>query len=350
MLHFWLAVIFPIIGGAFAVGFFNIAKRYINQSGKVSPLQFLIWLFGIATLIFALFYGLRYGLTLPQVLPGFWVAVIGVTIPNIFIQFFNAKAASIDQGEVSLTAPLQALTPGFITALAIIVGEYPGTIGIIGIIIMAAGSYVLLFEKTPKKWYHYFMPLSRAFLLFRLRGLSQEERNKTIVITLALGSACMGTIGLIFDGLYTRRGITLQGLTLGAMVETALLTGTYLMWHYIFPGKKQEARTLEIPRLCDSLILFLQKHFLILLLLPGIFWVLHVYLTNPAYHMTLIAYVGTLKRFQILVTVILGFILFKEKDFKKRVFAASLIIIGAILISMDDLPGRVSTGIEKFGF
>ena len=60
--------------------------------------------------------------------------------------------------------------------------------------------------------------------------------------------------------------------------------------------------------------------------------------------------VGTLKRLQILVSVVLGFLIFKEQQFKQRFLAAILVIAGAVLISMDDLPARITTHIAGWGF
>ena len=345
MAEFWLKVMLPILFAALIIGFFNITRRYIMQRTAVTKMQFLSLSFFTATAIFAICYYIFWGTTMPPLLPGFWTAILGVTIANIFIQFLNVKATSMKEGEVSLTAPLQAMTPGLITALAVILGEYPSNIGIAGILCMALGSYILLFEKTQEKWYHYLNPLRKLLLLRKLRQLSPEERGTTIVVTLALASACIGTIGLIFDGLFTRRGINMQGLTLGAMAEVGLLALTYTIWFIVKPDPPKKPKDPKKP-----LIPLFAYITLGLVLLTGIFWVLHVFLINPTYHDTLVAYVGTLKRLQILISVILGYLFFQEKDFKKRIFAAILIVAGAILISMDDLPGRVSTEVQKWGF
>ncbi|MBM3261442.1 hypothetical protein FJY93_03415 [Candidatus Kaiserbacteria bacterium] len=89
--------------------------------------------------------------------------------------------------------------------------------------------------------------------------------------------------------------------------------------------------------------------FLIGLLGFAIMWVAHLLLIDPAYFYSYVAYVGTLKRMSILITVILGFVLFKEQDFKKRLGAAICIMTGAILISMEDLPERLTSHIELWG-
>lgn len=335
-----LLVVFPVILGTIAIALNNVIKRRVMKDGIISPLQCLILWYMAATMVFGTVYVFFWGLTLPEMLPGVWIAVACGAIANTLIQFFNVKAASIDKGEVSLTAPLQAMTPGLITGLAALLGEYPSRIGVIGIALMAVGSYVLLWEKTPEHWYEYFGPIKRIMLLSRLGHLSKEERNKTIVVTLALGSACMGTIGLLFDGLYTRRSLTMQGLILVSMGLVAFLLFVYVVWYIIRSDAKPNQKFYK----------HLQHITLIPILVMGILWVFIIVAIQPAYNQTFIAYIGALKRFSILISVILGFLFFKEEDFKKRIWAAILIVAGAMLIATDDLPAKLSVRIEGFNF
>ncbi len=58
-------------------------------------------------------------------------------------------------------------------------------------------------------------------------------------------------------------------------------------------------------------------------------------ITNLAYHSSLVAYVGTLKRLMIPITIILAYFILKEKEnFKDRLLGGALIAIGAILIGL----------------
>src|SRR3989344_8364292 len=117
MLTFWLTVIAPILVGTSAIAALNLIKRRVlnPKSGiSVSPLQFLILNFSIPLAMIVVVYLGIWGFNIPEVLPGFWRAVILGALVNVFIQFSNAKAASFAKGDVSLTAPLQAMTPGMI--------------------------------------------------------------------------------------------------------------------------------------------------------------------------------------------------------------------------------------------
>ena len=197
---FWLTVILPVAAGSLFIAFSNILKRYLLKDKKVSTLQFMTIGYGLIALLSTTFYVARWGFTVPQtLLPGFWTAVFCGAGANFVIQFLNAKAASIDKGEVSLTAPLQAMTPGLITLLALTLGEFPGKAGVLGVCLMIMGSYVLLWDHAPTYWWEYFGPLKRLRLLFHLQHLTPAERNKTLVVSMALGSAAMGTVGLLFD-------------------------------------------------------------------------------------------------------------------------------------------------------
>ena len=336
MLEFWIVVVFPIILGSLFITGISLLRRYALKDKKISTIQFLISLYGIITISYGLIYIMNWGFSSPLLLPGFWNAVIGGTLANFFIMFFHARAASLDKGEVSLTAPLQAMTTGLVTGVALLVGEFPSRIDVIGILFMVTGSYILLFEKAGK-WYEYFGPLKRILLLFKIRHLSVDERNKTAVVCLSLGSAFMASIGLFFDGLYTRRGINMQGLTIALLVLVGLISIGYFIWYMVKPDTRHRKFSVG-------------KKKMLIILAIAICWIVGIYLVQPTYKKTFIAYVGTLKRFSILLSVSLGHFLFHEGDFKKRVWAAILILIGVALISTDDLPLRVTAKLEMLGF
>ncbi len=344
MLHFWFIVILPIIFGSFMLSCSGLLKRYLLKEKKISSLQFLVIGYGLMAFICFIFYAAIYGFKMPpSLLPGFWRALFISVSANFVIQFLSAKAASLKEGEVSLTAPLQAMTPLLITFLALTLGEFPGKIGCFGVFLMICGSYVLLWEKIPNHWYDYFGPFRRLRLLLKLGSITTDERNKTIVVCLALGSAAMGTIGLLFDGLYIRRSGGMQGTALAFIVLVGSLSVGYFLWYLLRCDATIEQRA-------NFFSLISKKKFFFLLFLFATAWVLHWLTIQPAFNKTFVAYVGTLKRFHCVFSVVLGYLLFKEKDFKKRFWAVILIILGVIFISMDGLPARLSSGIEKLGF
>lgn len=352
-IHYWGTVILPVFLGSVSLALINIVKRKAMKGNQASSLQFLMVYFGAATIIFALSYLMMWGFSFPDLLPGFWSAVFFGSAFNIIIQWCNVKAASLDKGEVSLTAPLQAMTPGLITVMAILLGEIPSFVGILGVILMAGGSYVLLFEKTPMGVYEFIGPLGRLRLLFS--NASAVEKSKALVVLIALLSAFMGTFGLLFDGLYVRRGLNLQGLTLGAMTFTLILTMCYFIWYKIGPDSTPEQARRGFG------ILFTRMKWDMLTM--GTLWVIAIFLIYPPYNSAMVAHVGTLKRFQIGITFVLGLYVFQEAGFKgnfwnsilynpeirARAIACALIILGAFFLSQDGLPSRIETRIVRWG-
>src|SRR3989344_4664204 len=121
-----------VLLGAVGIAFFGVLRRWVMKGGLVSPMLFLIFSNAAATLLFFGIYISVWGLSIPGILPGFWTAVFITAGANVFIQLLNARSSSLVAGEVSLTAPLQALTPGLITIVALTLGEFPGKIGVGG--------------------------------------------------------------------------------------------------------------------------------------------------------------------------------------------------------------------------
>ena len=349
--EFWLTAGWLILLGTVSMAFINIFKRAIMNSKSLSTLQYLTLWYTATTIFFGSIYVTLWGFTIPELLPGFFRAACLGALLNIGIQFCNAKAASLNAGEVSLTAPLQAMTPGLITILALTLGEYPNALGIAGIAIMASGSWILMFQKTPEGAYEYLGPIRELKYLWmrNSRGSMRTDKAQSVmtgkarVVRLAVLSAFLGTFGLLMDGLFTRRGINLQGLAFGGGLFTGIFAVAYGTWFAVSPDATPEQKRKAIPY-------FFAYPGILLLFGVSIAWVLHVLLINPAYTHTYVAYVGTLKRFSILMSVVLGHLLFKEQDFKKRLWAALLIVAGAILISADELPARLSVRIESLGF
>ena len=82
----------------------------------------------------------------------------------------------------------------------------------------------------------------------------------------------------------------------------------------------------------------------------GLLWVPMVLLIYQAYMVDYVAYVGTLKRFSIPMSGILGWWLFSESNIKRRLWAAGLVTVGVLLLSQDNLPARIATRVEGWGF
>ncbi len=331
-----------VLLGTLAMSAMGVTKRLALKDQEFSPLTFLTGYYVAASFIFAAVYLLLWGFSWPALAPGFWTAVFITSAMNVAIQLLNARAASLAAGDVSLTAPLQALTPGLITIVALTLGELPGRIGAAGIGIMMLGSYTLLMEPNERFTFRGLIrPFKTLTLLLRWKELQPKEKDWATVVVMSLTAAAFSTVGLLFDGLYVRRGNNIQGLTLGACTFTGVLALTYYIWRLVSPDySKSQARGKD---------LLLSGKYWLVILVAGIAWVLHIYGIYPGYRVSYIAYVATLKRVSIVITALIGWLFFHEQHVKKRLFAAILIVLGALLLASDNLPAKISNKIEGFG-
>ncbi|MDP3794000.1 MAG: EamA family transporter [Candidatus Uhrbacteria bacterium] len=318
----------------------QIVKRFILKSGSIKPTRFLAWQMFLAAAMYAGLYLVVWGWRLPSLAPKFWLAVALASAANVIIQYLNAKAATLEQGEVSLMAPLQAMTPGMITLLAITIGELPGLLGWLGILCMAAGSYYIMWPRQKEFWYDRIGPVYRLRLLFRLRTLDPVERGRTIAVCLGLASATCGTFGLLFESLYARRAGSLQGIVLGSLTFSLILGVVFTIPRFFTSKPVEPTNTSKISR-----------RFFLGMTVMGFLWVGHQVCIQPAFLHLLTSYVGTLKRLSIILSVVLGIVLFHEgKDqLKNRLWAAILITLGSILISWDGITNTLTNTFERFG-
>jgi len=332
-------LVLPIVAGSLTIAFISIFQRW-GLKGKASPMRFLAWSWSITTLLLGALYLARWGWSYPaNLLPKFWAPVFVGAAVNYAGQYIHAKVATYQEGEVSFSAPLSAMTPGLITTLAVTLGEFPGPSGTVGILFMIAGSWVLLFKGDAQHWWEYLGPLYRLRLVVNYQKLTAQDKQRAIIVWLLLGSAMLGTVGLLCDGLSTRRGGDMQGMWLGIVVLFGLLATGYAIQYFLQPDalKKKSGS-------------FRDWTFLVAVLGYAIAYTLTQWLIKPLYFETYVAYVGTLYRLHILFAVVLGYFIFHEQDIKKRFGSSSLIIIGVLLISFEDLPARLTHHIELFGF
>lgn len=323
--------------GSIAVTLLQLLRRYAVKDGRMPVSRFLFSAFTATAIGFVVLYVSFWGFTLPTHLSvGFYRVVLMGALANVAIQGLNAKSMSYPLGEVSYTAPLAAMTPMLLTLTAALTGEFPGVRGWCGVVVMMAGSYLLAFAKPPEKLWHYASPFLRAIALFKA-STDEAERQKAVVTMLALGSAFLGTIGLLCDGLMVRRAGDMQGIIFGSLIIVTILALGYAPFALRpIPGKSGSREERVLVGLTVSAAF------------AGL-WVAHILLIQPQFDHALIAYVGTLKRFSVLFTILAGAWVFREQDFKKRLLAGSLVVAGAILIAMDPAPVHLSARLTEFG-
>jgi drug/metabolite transporter (DMT)-like permease len=232
----------------------------------------------------------------PPIGKPFWVALFFATIT--VTSSFSLYMKAIKSSDLSLTIPMIASTPVFMLVTSpIIVGEFPPPQGVVGVLLIAVGSYVLNIRERKKGW------------LAPYKALLNEKGPRIMLLV-----AFIWSIGGNLDKI----GITnsspffwIFSLHLCASVATLPL----VLW-----------KTRHLP---SSLLRNLRY------LAPiGLFSAISGITQMTAVAMTLVAYVISVKRFSIIMSVLLGSLLFHEKGLRERLTGVVIMIAGVLFITL----------------
>lgn len=266
----------------------------------------------------------------------FWRGVTLTTFANLVIQYAGAKAKAEAHGEVSLVAPIQALTPGLITVTALFLGERLSALGWIALLLISGGVYVhARWEASAKTLYEWLLPLAFWIWFLPHRGLlSEEEKSKRRALRWSYLGAVFGAVGLLGDGLSARHG----NLPLAFAIQALVMAVVYAC---AVPLTKS---SWQVDRTCVS-VKFDPRWMVALL---GLLFAAHIFTVQTAFMLSPIAVIGTLKRVRILVEVPLArFVLGEKKALGRRLWVAILVAIGAIILALDDKSPAVFTYLER---
>ncbi len=307
---------------------FGVTQRYLLKEKICSQFDILVGGFGFAAIVLAsaLLWWPESGIAAPDVRI-FWIAVAGTTVAGLVIQYAGVRSRAI--ADVSLTAPVQGMTPLLIACTAVLINEVPTTLGVIGIVLIACGT-----------WYHnrenattlaeYLLPFRMLWLPANHASLTPAEQQSTKTDTSAIRwaflSAALGTIGLLFDGILARSG----SVAFGYMIQLVIFSLTYAI---LVPN---DGVAIKHPKRWIGMAGF------------GLLYGLHVVLIMSAFRFAPIAYIGSLKRLTIIVTVLIAWWLLGETKGKRRLLPASIITIGAMILVFDPGSAEIVAGAQSF--
>ena len=240
-------------------------------------------------------YGILWIEKFPPINPPFWPALFASTsiLTVASILFFKGIKAS----DLSISIPMLSFTPAFLLVTSpLILGEFPRPIGLIGILTIVLGAYVLNFGDHKRG---YLMPFKMLF----------KEKGTRYILMVAL----LYSVGANID-------------------KVGMLNSSSAMW-------------LVSLNTCVSLLLFFVmlkttkdplKQILSVwpyLLMMGTVSAIAFFSQMAAIKLTIVPYVIAIKRTSVIMTALFGFLLFKEKGFKERSLGVLLMVIGVFIIS-----------------
>ena len=224
----------------------------------------------------------------------FWIGLIGGASIYAVTNILYMKALS--HGDISIVMPMLSFTPLFLLVTSpLIVGEFPHLTGIIGVVLIVIGSYMLNLSESKKH------------LLEPFRALLKNKGTRYMLIV-----ALLWSVSSNFDKLAVKNSSVFQYLGFTSpfiFIFTSFIT---------IPTK--QFKFSEIKKGKDNLI-----KVTLLTTLANIF---HM----TAISLTYVAYVIAIKRTTAIISVFIGSKFLNETNITERLLGVIVMLIGVILI------------------
>lgn len=275
--------------------FFEAVKDvFSKQNLKKSDEYVVAWSLAFFSAIFLTPWVIYTGI--PALNTQFWIALlIGGSI-NAVTAVLYIKAIKVS--DLSLTVPLVALTPLFMLLTSpLIVGEYPNFFDCIGILLIVTGSYLLNIKEKSQGY------------LAPFKALLKEPGPKFMLIV-----AFLWSITSNFDKIGVQNSSPIFWLfslfsTMSVLLLPVLLQKT--------PNPSRKILK-QLPMLAAM----------------GFFNAVGVLCQMQALTLTLVVQVIAIKRTSVLMGVLFGHFIFKEKDIQQRLLGAAIMVFGVFFISL----------------
>ena len=273
--------------------FFGLQGAYGKILSRCFPSAVITW----ATFTFSLPFVVAFLLIkgLPSVDYGNFV---WSTITSFLINVvaFNLFFKALSESSLSLTMPFTAFTPLFLIPIAFfLLGELPDIKGISGILLIIVGAYGL------------HSGLGNFFGPFRNFYINKGTRHMMIVAVMWSVTATLEKIAILSSS-----------PEFYAVTINFLLSAAYGPYIYFF--HREHARS--IPKNFGKLSLI------------GLISGAMALFQFTALKFLFVSYVIAFKRAGAIVSVVLGFVLFQERNFLKNLIFTSLMVVGVVLIML----------------
>ncbi|MBI2574842.1 EamA family transporter [Candidatus Woesearchaeota archaeon] len=237
---------------------------------------------------------------IPHIGSGFWAALLVSGILNLATTILYMKA--IKSSDLSLAVPMIAFTPLFLLITSpLMLGEFPTTLGIGGVALIVAGSYILNASERSKGLFAPFKALLR-------------EKGPRLMLGVALIWSITSNIDKI--GVQNSSPIFWAAAMNGSLAVILIPIALYKA------GKAPKLKTAGLTANLKSLAPI------------GLFGAFMHIFQFTAISMAFVAYVNAIKRTSILMSVLTGHFLFSEKRALERLTGAAIMVAGVIMIAV----------------
>jgi uncharacterized membrane protein len=240
------------------------------------------------------------------------IPVIICGLPEISGQYFYALfiAGSCDaiaallyvhglkSGDLSKAIPMMSFIPVFQLFIApLILSEYPSMMGVVGVFIVVTGAYLINISKETGGLFGPFYGLLR-------------DRSCQMM----LGVALLWSISIV----YHKIGVQSSSNYFWVFSVTVFIGIVLYPLVHIFAGQPWKKMAIHSKNL----------------VLPAVFHALTLGALYGAIALAQVAYVSSIRRLSILISIIFGIFLLKEDNLRPKLIGGSIMVAGAIIITV----------------
>lgn len=280
---------------SFLAAFFDSMKdvfsknslKNIDEYAVAYALRFFALLFLIPLLIF---------IKIPQFGTQFWPALFISGSLNVITTILYMKA--IKHSDLSIAIPMVTFSPLFLLMTSpLIVGEFPNFLGLVGVILIVFGSYILNVKQIHKGY------------LAPFKALLKEKGPKLMLLV-----AFIWSVTVNFDKIGIKNSSPIfWAVAVSAFIAIAMFPITLY---------KSRSNTNQIAINYKALLPL------------GLFTALTFITYAVAINLALVTYVISIKRTSTIMSVLFGYLIFKEKNIKERLAGVLIMVTGVLFITV----------------
>lgn len=263
-----------------------------SVTGVEAPV--VTWAYCLTTTAFLSLAVIRDGV--PAIEPGFWKA-LAVTGPLAALTLF-CYVKSLESSDLSLAAPMLTATPLFLLATSpVMLGEFPDPAGIVGIVSIVAGSYVMNLASI------------RGGVLEPFKALLRDKGARLMLLV-----AFLWSVSANIDKIGLRNSSPMFWIMCAFGSTTLFLTP--VVWKFSKRGFGQvRVKPFELAATG---------------FLEAVTCVCQMYALTVA----IVPYVIAVKRMSAVFAVLLGWLALGEGRVRERLAGAALMVLGVFLIAI----------------
>jgi drug/metabolite transporter (DMT)-like permease len=280
---------------ALLTALFNAAKSVSSKKSLRSLDEYVVSWF-ICFLPGVLILPYYFFTPIPPLGNDFWSVLIADCLLSAIAAVWSTKA--LLKSDLSITTPLAAFTPLFMLLTGyLMLGELPTTAGAVGVILVVIGAYFLNIKERKNG------------RIAPFKALLRDEGAQ-----LMLGAAFIWSVTGIMDKIVIRNSEPI----FFAMAENFLIA--FFILPFAWKRLRRAKKEIRKERL----------H----LIGVGTFSALALVCQMIAINETLVVYVVAIKRFSILLSIILGGIIFKEKEIRQKFVGGAIMVLGVLFLTI----------------